>query len=261
LRECFTSFSANSFPQADQSGSYDIMSAENNASETAAQSAPSQNNKREGGNKRYNTPDKPIMQARNKTGTVKWFSFKNGYGFITVDDDGDDIFVHRSEFIREGAREVFYHVEVGDRLEFDIINRAKGREAVAVTGPNGVRIPGSPANFNRRGRGGRYNNERRNRNTEEQFVDASEEHHDEEAENKPPNGEAKKRGGRGGGNRRRNASNEENSNQQSGGENAGGDKKGRRVRKNTGRQVGRGPRNAEQSNGQGQQEQVQDSKE
>lgn len=136
----------------------------------------------------------PIMVARNKSGVVKWFSFKNGYGFITVDGEGeDDIFVHRSEFIREGAREVFYHVDVGDRLEFDIINRAKGREAVAVTGPNGVRIPGSPAKFSRR----RPNSEQRPRQQEDHFEDAQQEQ---------PNGEGKKRGGRGG--RRRNASGE-----------------------------------------------------
>lgn len=212
----------------------------------AVQPVSEQNNGKGEGNKRQNQPDKPIMQARNKTGVVKWFSFKNGYGFITVDDDGDDIFVHRSEFIREGAREVFYHVNVGDKLEFDIINRAKGREAVAVTGPNGVRIPGSPANFGRRQGRGRFNRNR-NQNHEDQFVDA-EEHHDEEAENKPPNGEAKKKAGRGGGGRRRNASNEENGQQHgSGGENAGEKNGGqRRVRKNTGRGPrGRGPRNAD----------------
>lgn len=233
------------------------MSAENNASETAAaQPAPAQNNGKGEGGKRYNNPDKPIMQARNKTGVVKWFSFKNGYGFITVDDDGDDIFVHRSEFIREGAREVFYHVDVGDKLEFDIINRAKGREAVAVTGPNGVRIPGSPANYGRnRGSRGRFNRNR-NQNNEE-FVDA-EEHHDEETENKPPNGEAKKKGGRGGGGRRRNASNEENGQQQaSGGDNAGEGKTGgqRRVRKDTGGRRRRGPRNADSNNAQEQPQQ------
>ncbi|KAI1721708.1 Cold-shock DNA-binding domain-containing protein [Ditylenchus destructor] len=233
----------------------------NNASETAAaQPEPAQNNGKGEGGKRYNIPDKPIMQARNKTGVVKWFSFKNGYGFITVDEDGDDIFVHRSEFIREGAREVFYHVDVGDKLEFDIINRAKGREAVAVTGPNGVRIPGSPANYSRRGGQGRINRNRR-QNHEDQFVDA-EEHHDEDAENKPPNGEAKKRGGRGGGGRRRNASNEENGQQQgSGGDNAGegNNKSGsnRRVRKNTGRR-GRGPRNADSN---AQEDKQQDKKE
>lgn len=218
------------------------MPSENNTTETpATQPAPAQDNGKGEGGKRQNQPDKPIMQARNKTGVVKWFSFKNGYGFITVDDDGDDIFVHRSEFIREGAREVFYHVNVGDRLEFDIINRAKGREAVAVTGPNGVRIPGSPANFGRRGGRGRFTRNR-NQNHEDQFVDA-EEHHDEEAENKPPNGEAKKKGGRVGGGRRRNASNEENGqNQGNGGEN----EKSRRIRKTTGRGPrSRGPRNGD----------------
>uniref|UniRef100_A0A915E995 CSD domain-containing protein n=1 Tax=Ditylenchus dipsaci TaxID=166011 RepID=A0A915E995_9BILA len=93
--------------------------------------------------------DRSIVIARNESGVVKWFSFKNGYGFATVDSSGKDIFVHRSEFVSPTRREIFYIVDEGDKLEFDIVQRAKGLEAVAVTGPGGKRIPGAPMGVNR----------------------------------------------------------------------------------------------------------------
>ncbi|HKN93095.1 MAG TPA: cold-shock protein [Thermoleophilaceae bacterium] len=55
------------------------------------------------------------------TGTVKWFNDDKGFGFVTPDDSGKDLFVHHSgiagdgfKSLREGAR-VSYDSEAGDK--------------------------------------------------------------------------------------------------------------------------------------------------
>lgn len=61
-------------------------------------------------------------------GTVKWFNNQKGYGFIS-DEDGNDVFVHYTGLNMEG----FKTLEEGQAVEFDIINGAKGPQAVNVT--------------------------------------------------------------------------------------------------------------------------------
>ena len=39
-----------------------------------------------------------------KTGTVKWFDNKKGYGFITPSEGGQDLFVHMSGIMMEGYK-------------------------------------------------------------------------------------------------------------------------------------------------------------
>ena len=60
-------------------------------------------------------------------GTVKWFNNQKGYGFITA-EDGKDVFVHFSGLNMEG----FKTLEEGAAVEFDIIDGAKGPQAVNV---------------------------------------------------------------------------------------------------------------------------------
>ena len=63
-----------------------------------------------------------------KTGTVKWFNAKKGYGFIS-DENGDDIFVHFSALNMSG----FKVLEEGDKVEFEVIDGEKGPQAANGT--------------------------------------------------------------------------------------------------------------------------------
>ena len=55
------------------------------------------------------------------TGTVKWFSDEKGFGFITPDDSGKDLFVHHQAIVSDGYRslaegaKVSYDAEAGDK--------------------------------------------------------------------------------------------------------------------------------------------------
>ena len=61
-------------------------------------------------------------------GTVKWFNAEKGYGFITVDEGGADVFVHWSAIDMEGYRAL----DEGQRVEFEIGEGQKGPQAEAV---------------------------------------------------------------------------------------------------------------------------------
>ena len=62
-------------------------------------------------------------------GTVKWFNGEKGYGFISVDGGGADVFVHYSEINGAGFRTL----DEGQRVEFEIVQGQKGPQAQGVT--------------------------------------------------------------------------------------------------------------------------------
>ena len=61
-------------------------------------------------------------------GTVKFFNSSKGFGFITPDDGGPDIFVHVTAVERAGIR----NLNEGQRLSFDIEPDKKGKGPKAV---------------------------------------------------------------------------------------------------------------------------------
>jgi CspA family cold shock protein len=62
------------------------------------------------------------------TGTVKWFNDAKGFGFITRDDKGTDVFCHFSAISGDG----FKSLKEGDQVEFDVVQGDKGPQAAHV---------------------------------------------------------------------------------------------------------------------------------
>ena len=61
-------------------------------------------------------------------GTVKWYDDKQHYGFIIEDGvEEENIFFHKSNILTEDLQ-----LEIGQRVEFDIMNGKKGLEAIKV---------------------------------------------------------------------------------------------------------------------------------
>jgi len=63
------------------------------------------------------------------TGTVKWFNASKGFGFITCDDGGSDVFVHFSNIVSDN----FKTLTEGQKVEFTVEEGAKGPQATGVT--------------------------------------------------------------------------------------------------------------------------------
>ena len=62
------------------------------------------------------------------TGKVKWFNASKGFGFITPDDGGDDLFVHHSEIKTSG----YSTLEEDQNVEFEVGQGKKGPCATNV---------------------------------------------------------------------------------------------------------------------------------
>jgi CspA family cold shock protein len=62
------------------------------------------------------------------TGTVKWFNAEKGFGFISQDDGGADVFVHFSAITGEGYREL----REGQKVDYEVTQGQKGPQAQNV---------------------------------------------------------------------------------------------------------------------------------
>lgn len=70
-----------------------------------------------------------FTMSEKKTGFVKWFDYKKGFGFITTDEE-EDVFVHFSNILMDG----FKKLDMGDQVEFELkeSENEKGPEALNV---------------------------------------------------------------------------------------------------------------------------------
>ena len=70
----------------------------------------------------------PVGPTEELLGTVKWFKPEKGFGFISPDDGGKDVFVHKSLVARLGLATL----DAGQRVKMSVHTASKGREAVSV---------------------------------------------------------------------------------------------------------------------------------
>jgi len=58
-------------------------------------------------------------------GTAKWFNNAKGYGFITPETGGEDVFVHHTAIVSEGFRTL----DQGERVSYEVVPGPKGLQA------------------------------------------------------------------------------------------------------------------------------------
>jgi len=63
-----------------------------------------------------------------QTGIVKWFNDSKGYGFITPDGGGEDLFAHFSEIKSNG----FKSLKENQRVSFEVTTGPKGKQAANI---------------------------------------------------------------------------------------------------------------------------------
>lgn len=81
------------------------------------------------------------------TGKVKFFDVSKGFGFITPNAGGDDVFVHQTAIHSRGFRSL----AEGEEVEYEMVEDDKrGKKCAAnVTGPGGDYVQGAPRNDDR----------------------------------------------------------------------------------------------------------------
>src|ERR1700733_14684212 len=73
-------------------------------------------------------PVQSNKEVKMSKGTVKWFNDSKGFGFITPEDGGKDLFAHHTEIQMDG----FKSLKEGQAVEFDVTQGPKGPAAARI---------------------------------------------------------------------------------------------------------------------------------
>jgi CspA family cold shock protein len=73
-------------------------------------------------------PENHRKEIEMATGTVKWFNDSKGFGFITPDDGGKDLFAHHTEIQGSGYKSL----KEAQKVEFDVTQGPKGPAASKI---------------------------------------------------------------------------------------------------------------------------------
>jgi cold shock protein len=76
----------------------------------------------------YQSEPRDLGPAQEIAGTVKWYNPAKGFGFIAAEDQGKDVFVHRSVLERAGIPDL----QEGQRVHISVVQSQKGREATSI---------------------------------------------------------------------------------------------------------------------------------
>lgn len=76
-----------------------------------------------------NTATSTASDENKLSGTVKWFNDAKGFGFITPDDGGEDLFAHFSSIQMNG----FKTLKEGQKVLYEIAQGPKGQQALNIT--------------------------------------------------------------------------------------------------------------------------------
>lgn len=76
-------------------------------------------------------------------GKVKWFNLKSGFGYVTRNDNGQDIYAHFTSVAKKNPNHRLRSLGDGELVRFNIVDTAKGQEAIEITGPDGEPVIGS----------------------------------------------------------------------------------------------------------------------
>ncbi|CAF0712997.1 unnamed protein product [Brachionus calyciflorus] len=79
----------------------------------------------------------------NVLGKVKWFNVKAGFGFISRDENGQDVYAHYTAISKKNPEHRVRSLADGESVKFNIVEGTKGLEASDITGADGGHVQGS----------------------------------------------------------------------------------------------------------------------